>query len=100
MQKSCLVIGCLCLAAWTEGRAQGQKLPEGKGKETVEAACDGCHGLEQVIGRAWSAEKWRDVVKKMIDKGAVLSDDEMKTVVDYLVANFGEGAAKPKAIKR
>jgi len=79
--------------------AQAQKLPEGKGKETVEAACDGCHGVEQIIGRAWSAEKWRDVLKKMIDKGAVLSDEEFKTVVDYLVANFGETPAKPKQLR-
>jgi hypothetical protein len=32
----------------------------------------------------------------MVDKGAVLSDDEMKTVVAYLVANFGEAPAKLK----
>jgi virginiamycin B lyase len=73
-----------------------QKLPDGKGKEVVEAACDGCHGLDQIIGRAWSADKWRSVVKSMIDKGAVLSDDELKTVVDYLAANFGETPAKSK----
>jgi len=33
----------------------------------------------------------------MVDKGAVLTEEEFKSVVDYLVANFGEGAAKPKA---
>jgi len=92
MRKSWLVIGCLCFVS----AALGQKLPEGKGKETIEAACDGCHGLDQIIGRAWSAEKWREVLKKMVDKGAVLSDEEFKTVVDYLVANFGEAPAKPK----
>ena len=92
MRKSWLVIGCLFVVA----AAQGQKLPDGKGKETIEAACDGCHGLDQIIGRAWSEEKWRAVLKKMVDKGAVLSDDEFKTVVDYLVANFGEAPAKPK----
>lgn len=80
-------------------RAQGQKLPDGKGKEIVEAACDGCHGLDQIIGRAWSAEKWRSVVRKMVDKGAVLSDEELKTVVDYLVANFGEGTPKAKELR-
>jgi cytochrome c5 len=95
MRKSWLVIGSLCLVSV----AQAQKLPDGKGKETVEAACDGCHGLEQIIGRTWSADKWRDVVKKMVDKGAVLSDEEFKTVVDYLAANFGEAPAKPKALR-
>ena len=87
-----LAIGCLCVTPFL----QAQKLPDGKGKETVEAACDGCHAVDQIIGRAWSEEKWRTVVKKMIDKGAVLTDDELKTVIDYLVANFGETPAKPK----
>lgn len=92
MRKSWLVMGCLFVAS----AAQGQKLPDGKGKDIVEAACDGCHGLDQIIGRAWSEEQWRTVLKKMIDKGAVLSDEEFKTVVEYLVANFGESPAKSK----
>lgn len=95
MQKLWLTIGCLFFFS----AAQGQKLPDGKGKETVEAACDGCHGLEQIFGRTWSADKWRNVVKKMVDKGAVLSDEEFKTVVDYLAANFGEAAPKPKQLR-
>ena len=35
------------------------------------------------------AEKWRDVVKKMVEKGAVLSDEEFKAVVDYLYRTSG-----------
>jgi hypothetical protein len=52
--------------------------------------------LDQLLGRAWSEEKWRAVVKSMVDKGAVLSDDELKTVIAYLAANFPEAPAKPK----
>ena len=77
-------------------KATAQKLPDGKGKEVVEAACDGCHGLDQIQGRAWSEEKWRAVVKSMVDKGAVLCDDELKSAIAYLIANFGETQAKPK----
>jgi len=92
-----LLIGCLgVLSAILTTQAMAQKLPDGKGKEVVEAACDGCHGLEQIQGRAWSEEKWRAVVKSMVDKGAVLSDDELKTVIAYLAANFPETPAKPK----
>jgi cytochrome c5 len=90
--RTSLVVACIGLTSLL----QAQKLPEGKGKEVVEAACDGCHGVDQIIGRAWSADKWRSVVKSMIDKGAVLSDDELKAVIDYLAANFGEAPAKAK----
>jgi virginiamycin B lyase len=92
MRKGCLAIACL----FALGTAQGQKMADGKGKDIVEAACDGCHGLDQIAGRAWSEAKWRDVLKKMIDKGAILSDEEFKTVVDYLIANYGEKSGKPK----
>jgi cytochrome c5 len=92
MRKSWLVIGFFSIVS----AMHGQKLPDGKGKEIIEAACDGCHGVDQIIGRAWSAEKWNEVVKKMVEKGAVLSDEEFKTVIAYLVANFGDSSAKPK----
>jgi virginiamycin B lyase len=95
--KKLMAIGCLgVLSTFLISQAVAQKLPDGKGKEIVEAACDGCHGVDQIIGRAWSEEKWKAVLKSMVDKGAVLSDDEMKTIVAYLVANFGEAPAKPK----
>ena len=95
--KKLIAIGCLgVVSTFLASQAVAQKLPDGKGKEIVEAACDGCHGLDQIIGRTWSEEKWKAVLKSMVDKGAVLSDDEMKTVVAYLVANFGETPPKPK----
>jgi cytochrome c5 len=92
MRKLWFVIGFLGIVSVI----QAQKLPDGKGKEIIEAACDGCHGVDQIIGRAWSAEKWNEVVKKMVEKGAVLSDEEFKTVIAYLVANFGDSPGKPK----
>jgi competence protein ComEA len=69
--------------------AGAQTLPAGKGKDIVEGACSDCHGSEQVQGRAWTADRWRKIVRQMVDKGAVLSDEETKTLLDYLIANFG-----------
>lgn len=67
--------------------AQGN-LPDGKGKEIVEGACAECHGSDQIEGRAWTAERWRAEVGIMVNKGATLSDEEMKTLLAYLIANF------------
>jgi len=92
MMRVSLVIAFLSLTSLLPA----QKLPDGKGKDVVEAACDGCHGVDQIIGRAWSADKWASVIKSMVDKGAVLSDEERKTIIDYLAANFGETPAKSK----
>ena len=68
--------------------AGAQTLPAGKGREILEGPCAECHGSEEVQGRAWTAEKWKAVVGQMVNKGATLSDEETKTLIDYLARNF------------
>jgi competence protein ComEA len=80
---------CLLICLGFVSGASAQTLPAGKGKEIIEGSCSDCHGPEQVQGRAWTAERWRTVVRQMVNKGATLSDDETKTLLDYLIANFG-----------
>jgi competence protein ComEA len=80
-------IGILILLGFVSS-AGAQTLPAGKGRDILEGPCSECHGSEEVQGRAWTAERWRAVVGQMVNKGANLSDEETKTLIDYLVANF------------
>ena len=64
-------------------------LPAGKGKETLENTCTECHGLDQVFDRLRTTAQWRDIATKMRRKGATMTDDEFKTLVEYLAQNFG-----------
>jgi competence ComEA-like helix-hairpin-helix protein len=82
-------IVCLFICAGLVAGAHAQNLPEGKGREIIGGTCSECHGPEQIQGRAWTADRWRKVVSQMVDKGATLSDEETKTLLDYLIANFG-----------
>jgi competence ComEA-like helix-hairpin-helix protein len=64
-------------------------LPEGKGKVILENTCTECHGLDKVLTRLRTTKEWRETAVRMRSKGATMSDDEFKTLVEYLAQNFG-----------
>ncbi len=68
--------------------AQEIVLPDGKAKKLVENNCADCHGLDQVVNSPMSSADWRKTVKRMVNKGASLSPEEIDSVVDYLSVYF------------
>jgi virginiamycin B lyase len=76
-------------------------LPEGAGKEIVEAKCGQCHFLRRLTQMRWTHDNWEQKIAWMRERiherpGAQdLTDQEQKTVVDYLAKNFS--ATAPKA---
>ena len=75
--------------------AWGQELPEGTGKEVVEQQCTVCHGTANFTASRLSKADWEYVVNDMIDRGALITADEAKIIVDYLTEQFGP-EEKPK----
>jgi len=71
--------------AWGQAAA----LPEGKGKDVVEKACTVCHGTSHFTGSRLSKSDWEYVVSDMIDRGALITEDERKIIVEYLAEHFG-----------
>jgi virginiamycin B lyase len=66
------------------GRGQVQ-LPEGPGKEIVQATCSACHGLNQITGSVgYTADRWQYVFGAMVK----LPEDRAATVAQYLATNF------------
>ena len=70
-------------------------LPEGPGKELLEDNCAECHGLQKIVDKAWTKEKWRAVVKDMVSRGATMKPEEIDTLVDYLATYFGPDNKNP-----
>ncbi|HEY5054992.1 MAG TPA: hypothetical protein VII58_02460 [Acidobacteriaceae bacterium] len=64
-------------------------LPAGAGKDLVQRACVACHNVRRVTAARETKEEWNQTVDKMIEHGAILSDAEADTIVQYLSANFG-----------
>ncbi len=58
------------------------------GKVLLEERCTKCHGLDKTTSKKKSAEDWKTTVERMISKGAVLSADEQKILIDYLAQTY------------
>lgn len=73
-----------------ELKANGAPLPESAGKEVVERMCTKCHGTAVFTRMRMGRKAWEDEVAAMVERGAVGSDQEVRTVIDYLAKNFGQ----------
>jgi type 1 glutamine amidotransferase len=64
-------------------------LPEGPGKSAVLKICSECHAVEQAVAMRGSEKDWKDVIDLMIDRGATGSEEEFKSIINYLAKNYG-----------
>jgi mono/diheme cytochrome c family protein len=64
-------------------------LPDGQGKDLVEAHCVVCHGLDRVASAKRSRADWGNILARMNYFGASLSPDETKTISAYLETKLG-----------
>ena len=79
--------------------AQSQTaLPEGNGKALVEAKCESCHDIDRVARARFTAADWQATMQRMVDYGATLTDQERRTITDYLSANLVGTAAPTGAV--
>src|SRR5262249_49005912 len=75
-------------------------LPEGEGKAIVEDKCNQCHFLYRLTQMRWTHSNWEKKIAWMRERiherpGARdLTDQEEKTVVDYLAKNFSNTTPK------
>jgi mono/diheme cytochrome c family protein len=65
-------------------------LPDGNGRELVEARCQLCHDLNRVAGIKRSATGWEGIVANMVTRGATATPEEARTIAAYLAGRFGE----------
>ena len=84
----------LVLGAATPLHAQTPgALPAGDGRDLVATACSQCHTLSVIMAGRDGPVGWKKHVYNMVLRGAQLTPRETETVLQYLVSNFGPGAA-------
>ena len=59
------------------------------GATLLEERCTQCHGLERTTQKRKTREEWEKTVVRMVSKGTNLTDDEQRTLIDYLAATYG-----------
>ena len=65
-----------------------QAAPALDGKTLVAERCVGCHNINRVTSASHTADEWKEIVERMIVKGADLTEQEQQIVLDYLVATY------------
>jgi hypothetical protein len=84
------------LAAPALAAGPNDVLPEAPAKALVVRACTSCHQAPQFVAKRHTAEEWDELVAKMVDRGARLTEAEQDQVYAYLVRYFGpRPTAKP-----
>jgi len=63
--------------------------PPGAGLDLINQRCAFCHNSAQIFSQHKSAAAWAATVDQMANRGAEVSPEEMKTIVDYLSKNYG-----------
>jgi cytochrome c5 len=80
-----LMIASIVFAAISCG---GQQPPPNGGAELLEQRCSACHPASRAMNQKKTAEEWETTVKRMMDKGAKLTEEEKQTLVNYLAATY------------
>src|SRR5690242_2623242 len=75
-------------------------LPDGPGKEIVQASCVQCHDLNRVTDTGHTREDWRTVLDTMIAGGAKVPKDKIPVVAAYLAKYFPERRTPGKDTRR
>ena len=94
MKKAIVAVSTLfavIAVAWAEEKPVPIK--NAPGSETVEGTCGSCHSLDYIRTNApfMTEQVWQAEVNKMINVfGAPATPEEAKTIVDYLVKNYGK----------
>jgi cytochrome c5 len=63
-------------------------LPEGNGKKILLTTCTVCHDLLRVKRTAATREEWEDTLGAMLNEGAMLSEQDLPVLLNYLARNF------------
>ena len=84
--RTSLAAVCFCLAVPMAAQGQPVELPDGAGKQAVEATCIGCHALNMVQrSSGYTHEEWQELILTMVD---LSGRPELATISGYLATHF------------
>jgi virginiamycin B lyase len=89
---------CSLVPVAAQAQSEAPPLPDGDGKELVEATCTACHQTDQITrSSGYTHEDWQELTGTMID---LSGDPEMRAeIVDYLATHFPPNDARaPKLV--
>ena len=93
MFRNLLVAALLALPAAAE-------LPEGPGKVETEKLCIGCHDVAKSVSLRQDRNGWAATLKKMVGLGMKASEEDLRTILEYLAKNFPADELPPVNVNK
>ena len=87
MRKSAVAV-LTAIIAMSASSFAAEKPKAEAGAELLDQRCSVCHPSARPKGVKKTAEQWEATVTRMMGKGAKLSADEKKNLVEYLTKTF------------
>ena len=69
--------------------AAAQPAADAKGLATFNRVCSLCHDGARILSNRRSKSQWTEVIEKMMERGAQVSDADFEEVMDYLLRYYG-----------
>ena len=80
-------LACGLVPVAAKAQSQPADLPDGAGKEVVEAVCTTCHETNQITrSSGYTEDGWRELIGTMIDLSG--SPEQQDRITQYLAAHF------------
>jgi competence ComEA-like helix-hairpin-helix protein len=80
---ACIGLVAVAMAAEAQGPTND------KPAQAFARICSDCHDRDRIVGNRRSKSSWDEVIDKMVEKGAVGSDEDFTLVEQYLLHNYG-----------
>jgi len=75
--------------ALAQQKPQAPGFPDGPGKDTLLGRCFQCHGPGMWLDHRQDRRGWEGTLYRMVGRGALWSEEEIRAMADYLAATYG-----------
>src|SRR5262245_21772094 len=83
-----LACGLLVTPPASAQRAKPAGFPDGPGKDVLVAKCFQCHAPTMWQDHRQDRRGWEGVLYRMVGRGALWTEDEIKTMAEYLATAY------------
>ena len=81
------------LADQGEGSAAPSEQQQQAGKDLVTERCTRCHAIGVIEARQGTAQEWHEIIERMINNGAQVTQEEVDVIVAYLASTYAPSSA-------
>lgn len=91
MMRSAVAVVALALSfvAAAQQKPKPAAMPDAPGKEVLMAKCFQCHSPSMWIDQHQDRRAWESALYRMVGRGALWTQDEIRQMADYLAAEYG-----------